>query len=127
MFPHQELNELAQRKALLQANIALCRLECRVAAVELSRPLAMVDRGVEFWRKVSPFAKLLAVPAGLLIGRFLGGGRSYPGGGGRGKLATVASLLPLLWRGVRLFLSARTAVAAVRKTAEPDQPRGPGG
>lgn len=116
MFPKEELNQLARQKALLQARIALCRIECRVAAAELARPIVLVDRGVEIWRKISPFAKLVAVPVGLLLGRTLGGGPS-PGGGRRGKLATIVSLLPLLLRGAKLFAAARTALAETKKPA----------
>lgn len=116
MFPKEELNQLARQKALLQARIALCRIECRVAAAELARPIVLVDRGVEIWRKISPFAKLVAVPVGLLLGRTLGGGPS-PGGGRRGKLATIVSLLPLILRGVKLFAAARTALAETKKPA----------
>lgn len=116
MFPQEELNQLARRKALLQARIALCRIECRVAAADLARPIALVDRGIEFWRRISPFAKLVAVPAGLLLGRALRG-RPSLGGGQRGKLATIASLLPLLLRGARIFVAARAALAASKKPA----------
>jgi len=116
MFPQEELNQLARRKALLQARIALCRIECRVAAAELARPIVLIDRGVEIWRKISPFAKLFAVPAGLLLGRALGG-RPSPGGGRRGKLATIASLLPLVLRGAKLFVAARAALAETKKPA----------
>jgi hypothetical protein len=116
MFPQEELNQLARRKALLQARIALCRIECRVAAAELARPIGLIDRGVEIWRKISPFAKLVAVPAGLLLGRALGR-RPSAGGGPRGKLATIVSLLPLLLRGVKLFAAARAAFAQTKKPA----------
>lgn len=116
MFPQEELNQLARRKALLQARIALCRIECRVAAAELARPIVLIDRGVEIWRKISPFAKLVAVPAGLLLGRALGR-RPIPGGGHRGKLATIVSLLPLILRGAKLFAAARAALAETKKPA----------
>ncbi|MBL9213178.1 MAG: hypothetical protein JNL92_22135, partial [Opitutaceae bacterium] len=103
-----------RRKALLQANIALCRLECRAAAVQLTRPLALVDRGLALWRRVSPAAKLFAVPAGLLLSRFFG--RARPGGGRGGKLATAMSLLPLILRGAKLVLAARAAMAATKNS-----------
>lgn len=114
MFPTQDLTDLARRKALLQANIALCRLECRAAAVELTRPLALVDRGLAMWRRVSPAVKLFAIPAGLLLSRFFG--RSRPGRGRGGKFATFMSLLPLVLRGTKLVLAARTAFAAAKSS-----------
>jgi hypothetical protein len=121
MFPNQELTDLAQRKALLQANIAHCRIECRAAAAELTRPLALVDRGFAIWRRISPAVKLFAIPAGLLLGRFFGRGR-LTGGGRGGKFATVMSLLPLILRGAKLYGAARTAFAAA-KNAPPSSSR----
>jgi len=115
MFPHQDLTDLARRKELLQANIALCRLDCRAAAAELARPLALIDRGLALWRRVSPAAKLFAIPAGLLVSRFFG--RSRPGRSRGGKIATVMSLLPLILRGAKLAMAARTAFATAKNSA----------
>jgi hypothetical protein len=120
MFPNQDLTDLARRKALLQANIALCRLDCRTAAAELTRPLALIDRGLAMWRRVSPAVKLFAIPAGLLVSRFFG--RSHPGRSRGGKFATVMSLLPLIVRGAKLAMAARTAFAAA-KNAPPGTTR----
>jgi hypothetical protein len=114
MFPNQDLTDLARRKALLQANIALCRLDCRTAAAELTRPLALIDRGLAMWRRVSPAVKLFAIPAGLLVSRFFG--RSHPGRSSGGKFATVMSLLPLILRGAQLAMAARTAFSATKNT-----------
>lgn len=115
MFPGEELDDLARRKALLQARIALGRFDCATAAEALVRPLALIDRGVLLWRRISPVVKLLAIPAGLFLGRRLGGRASRRRGG---RLGTVLSLAPLFLRGVRLFTSARAAMAAGR-TAPP--------
>jgi hypothetical protein len=121
MFPNEQLTDLSRRKALLQAHIGLCRVECRATAADLARPLALVDRGVEFWRRISPFTKLAALPAGLLLSRFLGRGR--PAGRGRGgKFATLMSLLPLVVRGARLLGALRSAAAAA-KNAPPTSGR----
>lgn len=118
MFPNEQLTDLARRKALLQAHIGLCRLECQATATELARPLVLVDRGIEFWRKISPFAKLAALPAGLLLSRFFG--RSRPAGRGRGgKFATLMSLLPLVVRGARILGAVRSASAAAKNAPPP--------
>lgn len=112
MFPNQDLTDLARRKALLQANIALCRLDCRTAATALTRPIALIDRGLAMWRRVSPAAKLFAIPAGLLVSRFFG--RSRPGRSRGGKFATVMSLVPLILRGAKLAMAARTAFTTAK-------------
>jgi hypothetical protein len=69
MYPDRELIRLAGYKAALQRDIALRRLECRALAVQVARPLEWLDRAVGFWRKVSPFAKVAALPLGLLVKR----------------------------------------------------------
>lgn len=117
MFPGEELDDLARRKALLQARIALGRFDCVTAAEALGRPIALVDRGVAVWRRISPVVKLLAIPAGLFLGSRFGGSR-HPRRRRGGRLGTVLSLAPLILRGVKLFTTARAAVAAAR-TAPP--------
>ncbi len=117
MYPTRELTELAERKRLLQARIGLGRLQSMATAQELARPIAMIDRGVEFFRKIAPFAKLLAVPAGLLLGRTFV--RRSPVSGGRlrgGKIGTVLAFLPMVVRGAKMVMGVRAAVAA-RKAA----------
>jgi hypothetical protein len=112
MYPSGELAELALRKKILQARIAVRRLECVVAAVELSRPLAMIDRALQTWHRVAPLVKMLALPGGLIFATFLKrrGGTKKPGK--RGKLAAIMSALPLIMRGVKMFLQIRAAHAA---------------
>jgi hypothetical protein len=63
---------------------------------------------------VSPAVKLFAIPAGLLVSRFFG--RSHPGRSSGGKFATVMSLLPLILRGAKLAMAARTAFSATKNT-----------
>jgi len=71
MYPHGELKQLALHKAALQLRIGIRRFECRRAAAGVERPLAWLDRAVAFWRKISPLAKLAAVPLALLVKRTL--------------------------------------------------------
>ncbi len=120
MFPREDLTDLDRRKRLLQARIALNRLQCTAAAAELARPLAVVDRGVTLWRRVSPLVKLFAVPAGLLLGRSLGGRRAA---GRRSRFGMLLTVLPLVWRGARLFMTVRAAAAAGRPPAGARPPR----
>ena len=112
MYPSGELAELARRKKILQARIALRRLECAVAAIELSRPLAMIDRALQTWRRISPFVKMLSLPGGLIFATLLRRRGVKKKRGGRGKLATLMSLLPLILRGVKMFMQVRAAHAA---------------
>ena len=71
MYPHGELNQLALHKAALQLRIGIRRFECGRAAAGVERPLAWLDRTIAFWRKISPIAKLAAVPVALLLKRAL--------------------------------------------------------
>jgi len=71
MYPHGELNQLAQHKAALQLRIGIRRFEFARAAAGVERPLAWLDRVVAFWRKISPVAKLAAIPLALLLKRTL--------------------------------------------------------
>jgi len=67
MYPHRELTRLAARKAALRRGIALRRAQCADAAVRVAQPLKQLDRALAFWRRLSPFAWLAAVPLGFLI------------------------------------------------------------
>ena len=71
MYPTRELNRLALHKAALRRDIARHRAECADAARELVRPLEWVDRALSWWRKVSPVAKLAAVPLGAMVSRMI--------------------------------------------------------
>jgi hypothetical protein len=125
MYPNGELAELAERKALLQARIEVRRWECAAAAFELSRPIAALDRGIEFWHRIAPFAKLLAIPAGIMLTRFLGKRRRAGGPAAkRGKIAATIAAIPMILRGVKLFGQMR-AVHAARKAARSSPPPHP--
>lgn len=69
MYPTGELNRLAERKRSLCRAIALTRLECTASAAEAIKPLEWLDRARARWRRIAPLAKLLAVPAALLLRR----------------------------------------------------------
>lgn len=103
MYPRRELAALAERKRLLQARIEVRRWECALAAVELSRPIGMVDRGIEMWKRISPFLKLLGIPMTLL------GARKLMRRTGRSKLSKVMALLPVVLRGARAVMQMRAA------------------
>ncbi len=108
MYPTGDLTELAQRKAILQARIAIRRWKCAQSATELARPLEYVDRGIAMWRRVAPFAKVLAVPAGLMLTRVLGR-RKAPGRRRSGLIGTLFTVLPLVIRGAKLVQGLRSA------------------
>ena len=100
MYPSGELKRLADRKALLQARIAVRRWECAAAASELARPLALIDRGLEIWRRIAPFVKILSVPLGLIATRAITRKRKGKAAG-RSKLGMLMTMLPLIVRGIR--------------------------
>jgi hypothetical protein len=73
MYPAGELDILLARKATLRRRIARHRLQCREDAMEIARPLALIERVFEAWKKIQPWVKLAGVPAALLLARSLGG------------------------------------------------------
>lgn len=118
MYPTRELTELAARKRLLQARIGLGRLQSMATANELARPIAVIDRGVDFFRRIAPFAKLLAVPAGLLLGRTFTRRSPLSRGPLRGgKIGTVLAFLPMIVRGAKMVMRVRAAVMAQKAAA----------
>jgi hypothetical protein len=117
MYPHGELEELQARKRILQARIDLRRWECAAAAEELARPIKFLDRGMEMWRGIGPFLKLLAIPAGIMLTRFAAKRRGAESGSHkRGKIAAILAALPMILRGVKLVAHLRS-VHAARKAA----------
>jgi hypothetical protein len=69
MYPDGELNRLATHKLALRRRIHIERAQCVIAAAGAARPLAWLDRAVALWHKITPFAKLAALPAALLFKR----------------------------------------------------------
>lgn len=62
------MKRLAVQKAELRARIALRRSQCRESVEQVLRPLAWLDRIRDFWRQVSPLAKLVFQPPGGATG-----------------------------------------------------------
>ncbi len=122
MYPRGELDDLAARKVILQARIAVRRWECAQAAAELAQPVALVDRALELWARISPFVKLLAVPAGVMLAKLLRG-RSRQGGGRGGKLAALLGLIPMVVRGYQFVQNLRAAQGT--RPSRPPRPRPP--
>lgn len=103
MYPAEELNDLARRKAALRSRISSTRLRCAAAAGEVARPIAWIDRFVAQWRRISPLAKLAALPLGFLLRRTLVGR-----GAKKSSLVTrTFKLLPTLLGAVRIFAARR--------------------
>lgn len=71
MYPDAELDRLETHKAALRLRIAIRRLEISIAAAAAGRPVVWLDKVVAFWRRVSPLAKIAAIPAALLLQRTL--------------------------------------------------------
>jgi hypothetical protein len=103
MYPRRELIRLGVHKAALRRRIARHRAECVEAAARVAQPLEWLDRALAFWRRVSPFAMIAAVPLGFLIKRT-----------GSPRLKMIGSLVkwaPVVFGAVRGFGAAVKARA----------------
>jgi hypothetical protein len=69
MYPDGELNRLNAHKMALRARIHVQRAQCVIAAAGAAKPLAWLDRAVVLWNKITPFAKLAALPAAFMFKR----------------------------------------------------------
>jgi hypothetical protein len=98
MYPSGELNGLAARKEFLRARIAVRRAECAQAAHQIARPIALIDRGLERWRRISPIVRAVGLPLALmLLRKFMN--RRHP----TSKWSTISQALPTVMRAVREF------------------------
>jgi hypothetical protein len=100
MYPSAELKQLERRKALLRLNIAASRLQCAADAAVLARPIGLLDKVATQWRKISPFAKVAAVPLGLLLKRRLAPGK------GKGVVGQALKWMPAVLSAARMFSGA---------------------
>jgi hypothetical protein len=96
MYPSRELTALALRKVAVRQRIAVARWDCVSAASEAARPIVWIDRAVAQWRKISPFAKIAAVPLGILFGRRLMPGKS-------GLFGRLLRWAPVVLKAVQMF------------------------
>ncbi len=71
MYPQRELTRLALHKTALRGRIRVRRAKCAAAFAGALRPLAWADRALALGRKLSPFAKLAAIPLSLVLKRAL--------------------------------------------------------
>lgn len=111
MYPHGELSRLAARKTLLQARIALRRLECTIEAAGVARPVAAIDRALQTWHRISPFVKILGVPLGLILTRIFARKRKGKPTG-KSKFAALMTALPIIVRVVNMLKDARAPRAS---------------
>ncbi len=102
MYPSRELDRLARHKAALCCRIAHRRLECAEAVAGVERPLRWLDRAIAFWQRVSPVAKVAAIPLALLAQR---------------TLFRRMKIIPTLLRWAPLAFSAGRVFGAMRRSA----------
>jgi len=107
MYPQRELSLLAAHKAALRRDIAFRRAQCVMAATRVARPLEWLDRAVGFWRKLSPFTKLAALPIGFVLKRAI-----FPKGKILGALVRWAPMIFGVVRNVHSVMRDRAAAAA---------------
>lgn len=95
MYPRQQLNVLALRKAVVQSRIAARRQDCALHAAEVMRPVRWVDEACHVGRTVLARAGELALPVGMLLAQRF----AKPGG----KLEKVIAYAPLVMRLAQSF------------------------
>ncbi|HEY8933446.1 MAG TPA: hypothetical protein VIM44_09055 [Rariglobus sp.] len=71
MYPQADLTILARRKQDLLTRISYRRETCAEQILALAHPFRWVGSVRRIWNAVSPFAKIAALPAGLMLGRKL--------------------------------------------------------
>jgi len=71
VYPRAELTELEERKRALRRRITLRRGQVARDARRAGQPLRTLDQIYAQWRRISPLAKLVAVPLGLWLKRKL--------------------------------------------------------
>lgn len=69
MYPAEELNGLIRRKAELRSRIAAERLRCAALAARAAKPLVLIDKLLVQWHRISPYAKIAAVPLAFILRR----------------------------------------------------------
>lgn len=116
MYADRQLVALENRKALLRARITVRRMECVMNGERIAAPLAAIDGLWLQWKRLSPWVKIVGVPAALLLARKLT--RSSEGGTSKGKLAALLGVLPVVleaWKGFQEHRAAAgTGAGAMR-------------
>lgn len=92
MYPARELSELALRKEALVQRIAVRREICAVSGRRAAHPLLWIDQAREKFQQWSPWLKIAAAPAALVVGRFM-----------RHRLGWVGTLLRVAPGAIGLF------------------------
>src|SRR4051812_48178477 len=103
MYPSEELDQLARRKVILRGSIAVNRFRCVVSAKRVAAPLHWVDRGLDQWRKISPFLKFGALPLGFIFKKTV-----FPKSKMFGSLGTLLKFAPAAFGAFRAFKSMRS-------------------
>jgi hypothetical protein len=104
MYPEEELENLRLRKLALVARIGVQRLQYNAAAARLAAPLALIDRIITQWRRISPLVKLGAIPVLFLFKRML-----FPGGRAISTISKVFRWGPLVFGAFRAYKSMRSS------------------
>lgn len=71
MYPQADLTILARRKQVLLMRIAVRRDVCVAQVKALAHPFRWIGAVQRVWNAISPWAKLAALPVGLVLVRKL--------------------------------------------------------
>ena len=99
MYPDGDLSKLELRKVALRQRIHLRRRECVARATRVAEPLEKIDDLMARWRRISPLAKVAAVPMAMILKKLI-----FP----RAKiLGSMVRWAPLAFKILRGFKAAR--------------------
>lgn len=99
MYPREELRALAAAKAARRQLIVGRRVQCAAAADVAARPLRWIDTALDFWRRVAPVVREVAIPLGREAAR--------AGGAHGSRVWSLLQWAPVVIRGCKFFLGRR--------------------
>ena len=114
MYPAGDLRQLAERKRELCERAVRDRAQLAAHAANLARPVVLADRAIDLWRRMSPWIKYVALPAGVFARRPV-----------VRQLQRVPRFLrwaPVALRAIRIFRDVVAALPAMQRPRESGAP-----
>jgi hypothetical protein len=121
VYPERQLADLAVRKAIVQARIAVRREECvRAASALAAGPVALADRALGLWRSIPQGVKAVGIPLAILAAAVIVRRT------GKARLTALLRVAPVILQTVRVAAERRAAAGTAGRaaTAPPAQRSG---